>query len=565
MQSFEEYFQNPENWTPELFREKPAQEYIRARLSNPWWRINNLYHIRDEAGNLVKFRLRDMQKDFLMALHGRDILLKARQGGFTTSIDIFFLDRALFNPSVHVGISAHKREDAEKIFREKITTPYENLPALIRAQVTAEIAKAGEIEFSNNSLIRVAVSLRSGTYQCVHISEYGPLCAEFPKKAEEVKTGTLNTAHEGSIVVIESTARGAAGEYYRMTQEAKQRMEIKDPLQWNEWKFHFSAWWKDPKYRLSAPENWQETKEQATYFDMVERGMSCSISRDQRFWYWSKAKEQGKKMKQEFPSTPEEAFLHSGAGVFNRENLTALKGETYSPRARYTVMPTGMMKLDPHGELFIYEPPQTNKVYALGADVAEGIVESDDTDSSSCDVLDQYGNQVAHFNGKVAPGFYGVILNAIGRHYNSGFLIVERNNHGHTTLDRLVQLKYPALYVEERKNQKGAKSTKKYGWGTDSVSKTLMIDQLVEDVEGESPALQIANGQTLGEMFTYVVDEKGSYNALPGSHDDRVISLALANQARRRLGVFIRRRQQELMNRNSSVPMGTPADQTTGW
>ena len=556
-----EQYNDPAEWTADLLDDPAAMAVIEARLRNPFWRLNNLYYVHNEHGELVQFQLRELQKSFLLSLHGRDILLKARQGGFTTATDIYFLDRAIFNADVRVGISAHKKKDAENIFSDKILTPYNHLPELIRRKVSAKVARKGELEFSNGSMVRVAVSLRSGTYQCVHISEYGPLCYEAPKKAEEVHSGTLNTAHKGSIVVIESTARGAAGLYYQMVQEAQQRAKDGAPLQWNEWKFHFSAWWQDSKYRLEPPLNWREPKAQHRYMAAVERQMHTVITREQRYWYFIKSKEQKGKMKQEFPSTPEEAFLHSGRGVFDRDKLAALDGECFSPRARFSVSPSGHMHPDPQGELKIWEQPKTTKAYGIGADVAEGLDEQDG-DASAFHVVDQTGFVVASYNGQVSPGFYGVILNSIGRYYGNALMIVERNNHGHTTLSKLEELNYPNLYSEETIGRKSKKLTKKLGWGTDSVSKTLMIDELVEAVESDN-SLMIPCQQTIGEMFTYIIDKKGSYNALPGAKDDRVIAMALANQARKRLGAMLRRQRAQAMANTSAAQH--VADTTTGY
>ena len=67
---------------------------------------------------------------------------------------------------------------------------------------------------SNNSSIRVGTSLRSGTLQYLHISEYGKLCAQFPEKAREVRTGALNTVQAGQVVFIESTAEGQEGHFF---------------------------------------------------------------------------------------------------------------------------------------------------------------------------------------------------------------------------------------------------------------------------------------------------------------------------------------------------------------
>ena len=129
------------------------------------------------------------QEDLFREMHFMNVVLKARQLGFTTFIDLFMLDQCLFNSNVRAGIIAHNRDDAKIIFRDKIKYPYDNLPDVLRARISAESDTAQELLFSNNSSIRVGTSLRSGTLQLLHVSEYGKLCAKYPEKAREVRTG----------------------------------------------------------------------------------------------------------------------------------------------------------------------------------------------------------------------------------------------------------------------------------------------------------------------------------------------------------------------------------------
>ncbi len=94
--------------------------------------------------------------------------------------------------------------------------------------------------------------MRSGTLQYLHVSEYGQLCAKFPDKAREVRTGALNTVQAGQIVFIESTAEGREGHFYDLCEEAqaKQRMGTKlTPL---DFKFNFFPWFKCPDYAIDA-------------------------------------------------------------------------------------------------------------------------------------------------------------------------------------------------------------------------------------------------------------------------------------------------------------------------
>ena len=88
----------------------------------------------------------------------RNIILKARQLGFTTLIAVLWLDHALFNADQRCVIVAQDREKAEEIFRDKVVFAYERLPAAIRAAVTVQTQNKSEILFSNNSAVRVSTS-----------------------------------------------------------------------------------------------------------------------------------------------------------------------------------------------------------------------------------------------------------------------------------------------------------------------------------------------------------------------------------------------------------------------
>jgi hypothetical protein len=69
-------------------------------LADQRWRLFNLYHIRDVAGTKIKFTPNWAQADFMDNLHYFNVVLKARQLGFSTFIVIYMLDAALFKPSL---------------------------------------------------------------------------------------------------------------------------------------------------------------------------------------------------------------------------------------------------------------------------------------------------------------------------------------------------------------------------------------------------------------------------------------------------------------------------------
>lgn len=298
-----------------------------TELLTDWrWRLNNLYFITDKAGKRVQFKMNWAQEALFDEMHFQNVILKARQLGFTTFIQIFMLDACLFNSNVRAGTIAHTLDDAKIIFRDKIKYPYDNLPDQLRNAVSAAKDTANELLLSNNSSIRVGTSLRSGTLQYLHVSEYGKICAKYPEKAREVRTGALNTVDAGQVVFIESTAEGQEGHFYDICQaaQAKQRQGAKlSPL---DFKFAFFPWWKSPEYALD-PEGVPIPEPLAEYFRKLEDSAGIRLTDAQKAWYAKKAETQAADMKREYPSTPEEAFEASVEGAYYAEQMAKAEME----------------------------------------------------------------------------------------------------------------------------------------------------------------------------------------------------------------------------------------------
>lgn len=290
----------------------------RSRLAD------GFYRVKDKTGAVVPFRMNREQAAFLDSRHGMDVVLKARQAGMTTVIQLDMLDDCLFRPNTAAGVIAHNLTDAKAFFADKIKFAYDGLPPEFKAAVSATQDSAESLKFSNGSSMRVGTSLRSGTLQRLHVSEYGKLCAKYPEKAREVKSGAFNTVQAGQRIVVESTAEGQAGHYFELTQGARRKEDAGTPLTPLDFKFHFIPWWTLPEYVLhddvAIPANMQE------YFEALEvKGVS--LAPEQRAWYVKKAEQQGDDMKREYPSTPDEAFEASVEGAYFATEMRRVRKE----------------------------------------------------------------------------------------------------------------------------------------------------------------------------------------------------------------------------------------------
>ncbi|WP_145543922.1 terminase [Yersinia frederiksenii] len=526
--------------------------YITAHLSDVWWRLNNLYKIVNEDGQLVTFRMRPAQRELFKNMHYRNIILKARQLGFSTGIDIYLLDQALFNNNLSCGIIAQDLPAAGEIFSTKISIPFDNLPPWLRAtfQISTrrEGANGGHIEFAHGSKIRVSTSFRSGTVQRLHISEHGKICAKYPAKAKEVRTGTLNAIKDGCIVFIESTAEGVGGDFHTMSTRAMDLGQLNLPLTAQDYKFHFFAWWQDPKYQAPVPDGGLRlSKYHQEYFAAVEQTMNITLLDEQKQWYIRKEIEQQEEMKQEFPSTPSEAFLTSGRRVFAAINVMKAEGQCKSPLLVYDIEPvTGKrtkvqalragnseeLQRTLLNHLLVWELPDPNEDYAIGGDVAEGL---ENRDRSSFDVVKKStGEQVAHWFGYLDAELYAQLLAHVGKWYNTAFIGPERNNHGHAVIQKLREV-YPHrfIYSEQYLDRDHDDETPKLGWLTTAQSKPVIIEGLKTLLREHASGVRWIG--TINELNTYVYDSRGRMNAQTGCFDDQVMSYAIAQEMRARM------------------------------
>ncbi len=301
-------------------------------MADPMWRISHLYKIiikgdGNEDGLVIQFKPNAAQRRFITRLWNRNIILKARQLGFTTLIAIVWLDHALFNANSRCGIIAQDREAAEVIFRDKVKFAYQNLPPELRAAMPLSNDNASELLFThNNSSIRVATSMRSGTIHRLHISEFGKICAKFPDKALEVVTGSIPAVPLNGVLIIESTAEGAEGEFHDMTQRALALSAKGGALTQRDYRFHFFPWFQELRYRMSV-DGVIITTQDNEYFDRVEAEMQVTIDSEQRAWYVATRDADfggdDERMWREYPSMPHEPFQVSTAGCYYGKQVTA--------------------------------------------------------------------------------------------------------------------------------------------------------------------------------------------------------------------------------------------------
>jgi hypothetical protein len=354
-------------------RPRWGAEFSLASILDPLWRINNIYHFIDTHGQRRVFRMKAGMFEVWSEQHVLNVLLKARQYGYTTLWLIDMLDDCIWRDNRSAQLTAHNVEDAKELFSDKAKYAWQTLeewddedpipdgidhPGMVefclgikdRVQLVRETAET--LHFSNNSKLRVTTSGRSGTLQRLHVSELGKIAAKFPEKAKEIKTGSIPAAMKAVAsskgqVWIESTAEGQTGYFKELCDQAQHlEQELTTAprlLKPTEWKFHFHAWWKDKDYVASAS-NMVIPPRLLDYFSLLEHKHGITLSDQQKAWYSMTESSMGGDMKREYPSTPEEAFEASVEGAW---------------------LETAMRRVREEGRILEFEIAQNHQVHTL--------------------------------------------------------------------------------------------------------------------------------------------------------------------------------------------------------
>jgi hypothetical protein len=475
--------------------------------------------IRTKEGTIVPLVLNRVQQRFLKAVldqlrttgRVRMVVLKARQQGLSTVISAFQYWWLSQHGAQKGLVMAHEAESTSSLFG-MYKRVHDCTPDMLRP--STKYSSKTELTFDVlDTGIRVATAggrgvARGETLQTMHLSEVAFWPIQF---AETNFNGLIQAVPnvDNTFVFVESTANGMTGKFRALWVGATEST--------SEFRPFFSAWFETPEYREPAPEKFERTPEEKL---LVE---DFGLDDDQLQWRRLRIAVNGLDLfKQEYPSTPEEAFLTTGRPVFDPEHLTERLKETGQPLLRMAVTEG---KVEPHsaGELFVYRKLENRETYVIGADVGMGVRNGD---YSVAQVLDSKMRQVAVWRGLVHPDYFAKILTALGYYYNSALIAPERNNHGLLTCVRLRDDGYPYIYTDVTEGALDPKDTINIGFFTSERTKPLIVDKLRAVIRERT--LELNDPTTVREMLTFIVTESGRMQADEGQHDDTVMALAIA-------------------------------------
>ena len=550
------------------FNQKQHNEHIVNLLTenpelikNQKWRLDNLYFIVTKDGDKIVFSMNRAQKHFydtyINTPHPfyRHVILKSRQLGFTTFIDLFILDSILFNPNKEGIVIAHKVQDATEIFDKKIEYALRNMADDIKGaffKINHRSARKVQVtidygpEQGSTSSIAVSVSGRSGTYHYVHISEFAKMCVAFPKRADEVETGTFPTVPFDGFIFIESTAEGMAGRFYEIFQQNwLTRDKITSQLSRVQFLPHFYNWQYDDMemkkiYQIVPVEDMEECE-----IDWGTYQKEHNLTDKEITYYYMKWLQFGgknspdavKRLMQEYPTTEEEAFLATGQCYFSTAKVASLlqtakkgtKGELgYDDKSEVIFNEFSA------GSLEVFKKPEVGTRYIIGGDTAEGLAHGDaqvlyviNHKTEECDAL---------YRSQVAPDELATEAYKLGKWYNFALLGIEVNKDGLWVNDALDKMGYINLYYRKVFDDITKKMTKFFGWKTTSSTRPFSLAALKAIFFRKDSGFPSA---LLNEMITFVRNEKGKPEAMDKKHDDVIMAASIGYAILQEQGAYV--------------------------
>ena len=488
--------------------------------------------IRTKMQTIEKFHPNWAQQELLAAVNEqystgkpvRVIVLKARQLGISTVAEALMFAWVMMHEQTYGLVIAHEIDASEyllnmtKLYWE--TFPFKDI-------YTTKYVSRKELAWEETgSSIRIATAKnmragRSRTINAMHGSEIA-----FWDRPDEMMLGLRQTIpnHAKSMIILESTANGVGNWFYDTWQNAVSGENDYKPL--------FFPWWNHPEYTATAS---NLKKEALTGLNEDERVLKkLKVSDDHLIWRrWAVrnlADSNLERFMQEYPSTPEEAFIASGTNVFPIQSLKLVYEPKLGVKGFLTRRGNYVEFLpDRSGSLTIFRKPSSDLgwgKYFIGADPTHTTM----GDNACAQVINRRTyEQVAVWNGKIDPMTFAEELAKLGAYYNHATISTEVEGPGYATIGRLIEIDYPYIWRNRWADKSPGKISETMGWSTTWKRKEWAIGWLIKLICDRD--MTIHDAQTYDEMRTYVTLPNGGYGPADGSgrsHDDCVMAMAIA-------------------------------------
>lgn len=525
-------------------------------LASPREFIENFCYITTKDGKFELFKLNYPQKKLMNLVEEglkekkpiRIRVLKARQMGFSTLISALGFWWSAMNENSTYAVVAHKESSASSIF-EKNKIFYDNLPKPLKPRTNKFNSERISFSIDGGGGLRSKIFFgtagggelfRGETILFLHKSEIA---------FWEDKTGTLKKSLNATVpyapfsCIIEETTANGYNEFKDAWDRSVRLEDNYTPL--------FVGWNEMVEYAITPPSDFEPTQKE------LELQMQYDLSDAQIFWRRIKIANDydGNEMwfQQEYPLTPEEAFIASGSGVFDSNTIKMGYQNVSKPKFEKEIQ--SVMVKD---KLLVWEEPEVKEEveynqlvkyndelqdyeYIQGdIEVARTTVQANYTLAVDTSGLGADYNQVVvwHNIDKKMVARFGIknineerlakIVCEIGEYYNDA-LIVAEVNYSHAIYDYIVELGYKNLYFTQTVSRIDKKqNNRELGWKTTKLTKAPIISSL-RALLNENPQA-IPDKDFWYESEYYVLQDVATnkMNAVSGHHDDIIMANAIA-------------------------------------
>jgi hypothetical protein len=517
----------------------------------------------------------------------RIVLLKARQwGGSTTSQLYMAWLQLVHRRGLNSLIIAHQSSGSEEIqdmFTRMISYyPVEMLHKLGEPYMENEsklvgVGKSGAIHRipQRNCKIKIGTaerpdSCRGGDYNLVHLSEVGVWKTTDKMTPEKIVrsacSGVLYKPY--TMIVYESTANGTGNFFQREYDAAKRGVSQFDAL--------FISWFDIDLYQQEfVSELEKETFAKHLYNNRLNDNTFTTREESGKYlwWLWEKGAtleaihwyvlERAKyndhgEMAAEYPTDDVEAFVHSGERVFDKYKIEELRpacrppryvGDVYADHDRgKEALRDIRFREDHQGLLWVWDLPEiddeeriTNR-YLVVVDIGGRSRKSDWSVITVFDRLFMMEGEkpvvVAQWYGHIDMDLLAWKAMQIAAFYDNALLVIESNTLETHDTDRMVdgdnsqfilqQIRdvYPNIYARRQKEEDIQNGKElKYGFHTNVSTKPMVIATLVRAIREHSYVER--DERCLDEYNFYERKKNGAYGAIPGKHDDLLMTRAI--------------------------------------
>jgi hypothetical protein len=476
--------------------------------------IEAMFRIVDKSGVARDFRLNDIQARLDAGWTRRNIIPKARQEGVSSYVIARYVAKCLTRENRTCVIISHEAEATTRLLG-RAHYILEHLKGDVKPVLGTNSQRAIVFKKTNSTIYIGTAGSRSfghgDTITDLHLSEV----SRYPDP-ESIIRGTFPAAEHGEITV-ESTGNGVGNWFHRQCVRAREGVGFA---------LHFFAWPDAPEYslpfasedeRLRFLSGLQEELEEPA---LLARGVSAEQLQWRRERLTIDYELDLRAFHEAYPFDFDECFQSTGFGFFRRIK--------YAQTAEWIRESSQLHILRGH--------PRSGSIYVVGADPAGGVGADNSVAQVFC--LDTREQVAEYASGLCEPPEFGDELARLGKRFNFAYINVERNNHGGTTLARLLDV-YPVWLVHrgsrgEESAQHVLSHLSHYGTLTTSSSRGIILgtarEVLATDWTIHSPLLK-------SELSTFI-ERDGKAEADNGCKDDRVMATCMAAVVTERAGVI---------------------------